>query len=67
MEYWSVEKKDLNPLAITPTLQHSNTPKLIELKVPTIYYLFWGYRSVFFFAGRQRELKAEIGMRKAEI
>jgi len=30
MEYWSVEKKDINPLAITPTLQYSNTPKLIE-------------------------------------
>jgi hypothetical protein len=32
MEYWSVEKKDVNPLAITPTLQYSNTPKLIEIE-----------------------------------
>jgi len=32
MEYWSVEKKDINPLAITPTLQYSNTPKLIEIE-----------------------------------
>jgi hypothetical protein len=32
MEYWSVEKKGTNPLAITPTLQYSNTPKLIEFE-----------------------------------
>jgi len=32
MEYWGVEKKDINPLAITPTLQYSNTPKLIEIE-----------------------------------
>jgi hypothetical protein len=25
-EYWSVEKKDPNPLAITPKLQYSITP-----------------------------------------
>jgi hypothetical protein len=31
MEYWSVEKKDITPLVITPTLQYSNTPKLIEI------------------------------------
>jgi hypothetical protein len=32
MEYWSVEIKDVNPLAITPTLQYSNTPKFkVEL------------------------------------
>jgi hypothetical protein len=30
MEYWSVDKKGINPLAITPTLHYSNTPKLIE-------------------------------------
>jgi hypothetical protein len=30
MEYWSVEKRDINPLVISPTLQYSNTPKLIE-------------------------------------
>jgi hypothetical protein len=26
MEYWSVEKKDTDPLAITPLLHYSNTP-----------------------------------------
>jgi hypothetical protein len=30
MEYWSVEKKDINPLAITPTPHYSNPMKLIE-------------------------------------
>jgi hypothetical protein len=35
MEYWSVEKKDINPLPITPILQYSNAPTLIE----------FGYRS----------------------
>ena len=30
MEYWSVEKRDINPFVITPTLQYSNNPKLIE-------------------------------------
>jgi len=28
MEYWRVDKKAFNPIAITPTLQYSNTPKL---------------------------------------
>jgi hypothetical protein len=32
MEYWSVKKKYINPLLITPTLQYSNTPKLIEIE-----------------------------------
>jgi hypothetical protein len=32
MEYWSVEKKDVNPLAINPTLLYPNTPKLIEIE-----------------------------------
>jgi len=32
MEYWSVEKKDINPFVITPILQYSNTPKLIEIE-----------------------------------
>jgi hypothetical protein len=32
MEYWSVEKKDVNPLAITPTLQYSNISKLREIE-----------------------------------
>jgi hypothetical protein len=32
MEYWSVGKKDINPFVITPILQYSNTPKLIEIE-----------------------------------
>ena len=32
MEYWSVEKKDVNPLIIIPALQYSKTPKLIEIE-----------------------------------
>jgi len=32
MEYWSVEKKDVNPLPITPALQYSNTSKLFEIE-----------------------------------
>jgi hypothetical protein len=31
MEYWSIEKKDIKPLAITPTRQYSNAPKLNEI------------------------------------
>jgi hypothetical protein len=27
-----LKKKDINPLIITPTLQYSNTPKLIEIE-----------------------------------
>jgi hypothetical protein len=30
LEYWSVEKKDINPLVIAPILQYSNTPKLLK-------------------------------------
>jgi hypothetical protein len=30
MEYWSAGKKDVNPLAIIPILQNSNTPKFIK-------------------------------------
>jgi hypothetical protein len=30
MEYWSVEKKDINPFVFSPVLQYSNTPKLNE-------------------------------------
>ena len=26
MEYWSVDKNDINPLTITPVLQYSNAP-----------------------------------------
>jgi hypothetical protein len=33
MEYWSIEKKNIKPLTITPTLQHSSTPKLIEIEI----------------------------------
>jgi len=32
LEYWSVEKKDIHPFVITPTLQYSNAPKLIEIE-----------------------------------
>ena len=32
MEYWSVDKKSINPLAVTSTLQYSNTPKLIQIE-----------------------------------
>jgi hypothetical protein len=32
MEYWSVEKKDINALVIAPILHYSNTPKLIEIE-----------------------------------
>ena len=32
MENWSVEKNDIRPLAITPTLQYSNTRELIEFE-----------------------------------
>ena len=31
LERWSIEKKDIRPLAIAPTLQHSNAPELIEI------------------------------------
>jgi hypothetical protein len=38
LEYWStgangvLEKKVVNPMAITPKLQYSNTPKSIEIE-----------------------------------
>ena len=32
MESWSIEKKDIYPFVITPILQYSNTPKLIEIE-----------------------------------
>ncbi len=31
LEYWSIEKKDIKPLAITSTLHYSNAPELIEI------------------------------------
>ena len=33
LEYWSIEKNDIKPLAITPTFQYSNTPNLIEIQI----------------------------------
>ena len=47
MEYWSVEKKGINPFGITPILQYSNIPKLINLKATTMDYPLLAYRSVF--------------------
>jgi len=32
MEYWSVEKKDINPFVINPILQYSKTPKVVEIE-----------------------------------
>jgi hypothetical protein len=32
MEYWSVEKKDIKPFFIAPTLHYSNTPRLFEIE-----------------------------------
>jgi len=32
MEYWNIGKKHIEPLAITPTLQYSNTPDFNELE-----------------------------------
>ena len=32
MEYWSVEKKHINSSVITPILQYSNAPILIEIE-----------------------------------
>ena len=34
MEYWSVEKDDISPLVITPTLQHTNALKFIDIESP---------------------------------
>ena len=45
MEYWSVEKKDVNPFVITPTLQYSNPPKLIEIESYQDGLPSFGYRS----------------------
>jgi hypothetical protein len=46
MEYWSVEKKDINPFVSTPILQYSNTPKLVEIESYYGGLPFLGYRSV---------------------
>jgi hypothetical protein len=32
MAYWNVEKIDVNPLAIIPTLHHSNIPKMVSIE-----------------------------------
>jgi hypothetical protein len=42
MEYWSVDKKTMNPLTITPTLQYSNTPKLRGIETSHDEYLLLG-------------------------
>ena len=46
MEYWSVEKKDINSSVITPILQYSNTPKLIEIESYQDGLPSFDYRSV---------------------
>jgi len=33
MEYWSIEKEDIKPSAITPTLQYSIIPMLMEIEI----------------------------------
>jgi hypothetical protein len=48
MEYWSVEKRDINPFVITPTLQDSNTPKLIKIESYHDGLPSFGNRSVNF-------------------
>ncbi len=42
MEYWSVEK-DIHFLTITPVLQYSNAPKLIENENHLVDYLLFGH------------------------
>ena len=32
MEYWSVKKKDIDLIALTPPLHYSNTPELDEIE-----------------------------------
>jgi hypothetical protein len=32
VEYWIVEKKDINPFVFNPILQYSDTPKLVEIE-----------------------------------
>ena len=46
---FGVLKNDPNPLAITPTLLHSNAPKLNEIWSPTMDYLLGGYRILILF------------------
>ncbi len=40
MEYWGVEKKDINPLAITPTLQQINIYSGCQKNVPVFKRFF---------------------------
>ncbi len=44
MEYWSVEKKDINPLPIMPTLRLNN-PTIIEIESSHDGLPSLGYRS----------------------
>ena len=48
MEYWSVEKKDIKSLAITPALQRSNAPKLTEIESYHYGIPFWDNGSLDF-------------------
>jgi len=57
MEYWSIEKKDIKPLAITPSLHYSNTPKLIENKIFEEILPCFVYRLVIFRGCVQLQLK----------
>jgi hypothetical protein len=51
MAYWRVEKKDINSLAITPTRQYSNTPKLIEIESSHDGFLSFGLSIRFIISG----------------
>jgi hypothetical protein len=49
LEYWSIEKTDIKPLAITPTLHYSNTPNSIEIQIfQQKDYLVLVYRTVYY-------------------
>ena len=49
MEYWCVDNKNGNSLAITPTLQYSNSPYLIKIDTSHDGLTFFGdYRTVRF-------------------
>jgi hypothetical protein len=45
MEYWGADNKDINPQTNTPTLQYSNTLKLVEIETSHEEYLLLGYGS----------------------
>jgi hypothetical protein len=42
MEYWSADKKAIKPFTITPTLQYSDNPKLIQFETSCEEYFFLG-------------------------